>query len=166
MTTSQSPQPSLQIDRYERGWMIAAIALLATFALAVTVAGAAMGIQLPAPELRVNPQTVAMEGPFAQPGVRELAPGRYEAYIMAQTWVFIPREIKVPKGSEITLYVTSRDVQHGFKLEGTNINMMVIPGQVSRLTFRAQKPGTYNFICHEYCGLGHAAMFGTLVVTE
>lgn len=166
MTTTQPPHPSLQIDPYERGWIIAAIALLAVFALAVTVAGAAMGIQLPAPELRVNPQTVTMEGPFAQPGVRELAPGRYEAYILAQTWLFNPREITVPKGSEITLYVTSRDVQHGFKLEGTNINMMVIPGQVSRLTFRAEKPGTYNFICHEYCGLGHAAMFGSLIVTE
>lgn len=166
MTTTQPPEPSLQIDPYERGWIIAAIALLAVFALAVTVAGAAMGIQLPAPELRVNPQTVAMEGPFAQPGVRELAPGRYEAYILTQTWLFNPREITVPKGSEITLYVTSRDVQHGFKLEGTNINMQIVPGQVSRLTFRATKPGTYNFVCHEYCGLGHAAMFGSLIVTE
>lgn len=166
MTTPEAPEQSMHIDPYERGWIIAAIVLLVVFALAVTVAGAAMGIQLPAPELRVDPNTVALEGPFAQPGLRELAPGKYEAYIMAQIWLFNPRQITVPKGSEITFFITSQDVQHGFKLEGTNVNMMVIPGQVSRLTYRADKAGTYNWVCHEYCGLGHATMYGTLTVTE
>ena len=45
---------------------------------------------------------------------------------------------------------------HGFKLEGTNVNMMVIPGQVSSLTYRFDTPGEYNWVCHEYCGTGHA----------
>lgn len=166
MTIQPAPDQSMHIDPYERGWIRATIALLIIFALAVGVAGAAMGVQLPAPEARVDPNTVGLQGPFANPGLRELAPGKYEAYVMAQIWLFNPREITVPKGSEITFYVTSKDVQHGFKLEGTNVNMMVIPGQVSKLTFRADKPGTFNWVCHEYCGLGHAAMFGTLTVTE
>lgn len=164
MTTEPSAE-TIHIDPYERGWIIAAIALLVFFALAVMVAGTALGIQLPAPEARVDPNTVDQTGPFANPGLRELAPGKYEAYILAQIWLFNPRDISVPEGSEVTFYVTSKDVQHGFKLEGTNVNMMVIPGQVSTLTYTANKPGTYNWVCHEYCGLGHAAMFGTLTVT-
>ena len=165
MTIQKSSEPSLHVDRYERGWIIAAVVLLATFALAVTVASFALGIQLPAPEARVDPNAVAQQGPFASPGIRELAPGKYEAFILAQIWFFNPREITVPLGSEVTFYVTSKDVQHGFKLEGTNINLMVIPGQVSKLTYTFDKPGDYNWVCHEYCGLGHAAMFGTLKVT-
>ena len=74
MTTQQpSSEPTMHVDRYERGWMIAAVIMLVSFAVAVTVAGLALGIQLPAPEARVNPQTVAVQGPFAAPGLRELA---------------------------------------------------------------------------------------------
>ncbi len=77
MTTDS--KPSMHIDPYERGWIIATIILLIVFAAAITVAGFAMGIQVPAPAGRVNPQTVAQEGQFATPGLRELAPGKYEA---------------------------------------------------------------------------------------
>ena len=169
MTTppSPTPEPSVHIDPYERGWIIAAIAMLVVFALAVAVASYSLGIQLPSPEARVDPNTITTSGPFANPGLRELAPGRYEAYILAigQGWYFNPREITVPAGSEVTFYITSPDVQHGFKLEGTNVNMMIVPGQVSSLTRRFDEPGTYNWVCHEYCGTGHAAMYGTLTVT-
>ena len=166
MTTQQpSSEPTIHVDRYERGWMIAAVIMLVSFAVAVTVAGLALGIQLPAPEARVNPQNVAAQGPFGAPGLRELAPGRYEAFILAQIWFFNPREITVPVGSVVTFYITSQDVQHGFKLEGTNVNMMIIPGQVSKLSYTFTEPGNYNWVCHEYCGLGHAAMFGTVKVT-
>lgn len=48
----------------------------------------------------------------------------------------------------------------------TNINMMVLPGQVSNLKTTFDKPGTYNVICHEYCGIGHHTMYGQIVVEE
>lgn len=165
--TTAPAEPSMHIDPYERGWIIAAVILLVVFAVAITIASYSLGIQLPAPEGRVNPNTVASSGPFANPGLRELAPGRYEAYILAvgQGWIFRPREISVPVGAEVTFYVTSTDVQHGFKLEGTNVNMMIIPGQVSSLTYRFEKAGKYNWVCHEFCGTGHAAMYGTVTVT-
>ena len=158
-------KPSLHINRLERRWIIASAILLVVFMLAITVTSLAGGIAVPAPVARVNPQTVDKEGPFANPGLRELAPGKYEAYILSQIWSFNPREITVPAGSSVTFYVTSKDVQHGFHLDGTNINMQIVPGQVSKLTAKLDKPGEYNFICHEYCGLGHAAMFGKVIVT-
>ncbi len=155
---------SMHIDPYEKNWIRLSIGLLVVFALAVTIAGFAMGIQVPSPEARVDPRTVADEGPWAEPGLRELAPGKYEAYVLAQTWQFTPREMTIPAGSEVTFYITSKDVQHGFKLQNTNINVMVIPGQVSKLSVKIDEPGRYDYICTEFCGLGHAAMFGTLIV--
>jgi cytochrome c oxidase subunit 2 len=43
---------------------------------------------------------------------------------------------------------------------------MALPGEVSVLTATFDTPGTFNFICHEYCGTLHHTMFGQLVVEE
>jgi heme/copper-type cytochrome/quinol oxidase subunit 2 len=95
---------------------------------------------------------------------RELAPGKFEARLLAQTWSFKPNEIKVKAGSKVTFYVTSKDVMHGFHIDETNVNFMIIPGQVSKLSHTFDKPGTYKIICHEYCGIGHQTMFAQIIV--
>ncbi len=165
MTTEQtSTKASMHVDPYEKRWMGVSIVLLVVFAIAVSVAGFALGFQVPSPEARVDPNAVAVEGPWAEPGLRELSPGKYEAYVLAQTWAFVPREMTIPVGSTVTFYVTSKDVQHGFKLQNTNINVQVVPGQVSKLTYTFDEPGEYVYICTEYCGAAHAAMFGKIYV--
>ncbi len=155
-----------EVDPYEKTWMRIGIATLVFFIALVGVAGYALGFQVPAPEQRVDPKTVAADpnSPWSNPGLRELAPGKYEAYILAQIWFFNPREIEIPAGSTVTFYVTSKDVQHGFKIQDTNINMQILPGYISKLTATFDKPGEYNYICTEYCGSGHAAMFGKIIV--
>lgn len=155
---------SMNMDPYERNWIIISISLAVVFGIIIAVAGFAYGIQVPSPEQRVDPKTVALEGPWADPGLRELSPGKYEAYILAQTWTFLPREMTVPVGSEVTFYITSKDLQHGFKLQDTNLNVQVVPGHVSKLTITLDKPGDYDYVCTEYCGSAHAVMFGTLHV--
>jgi cytochrome c oxidase subunit II len=157
--------PTLHMDPYERGWLVVSLVVLVLFGLTVLVSAFGFGFQVPIPVGQVNPNTVSREGVFANPGLRELAPGKYEAYILAQIWSWTPREITIPAGSEVTFYVTSKDVQHGFELEGTNINMQIVPGQVAKLSHRFDQPGEYNYVCHEYCGAGHAAMYGKLIVT-
>lgn len=163
MTTTQT---GIEIDRYEKWWMWISIAVLVAFVGLVGVAGYAMGFQVPSPEARVDPNTVTTDpnSPWSKPGLRELAPGKYEAYIVAQIWLFNPREIKVPAGSTVTFYITSKDVQHGFKIQDTNINMQILPGYVSKLTVTFDTPGEYPVICTEYCGSGHAAMYSTIIV--
>ena len=164
----------IHIDRTERTYIIISIALLLVFATAIAISSFAYGIQVPLPVERVDPKLITTPGAYpayhfgdpVEERIRELAPGRYEAYIVAQTWAFLPNRITVPKGSTITFYVTSKDVIHGLKLDGTNINMMIIPGEISRLTATFDDPGTYNFVCHEYCGAGHHTMYGQLTVEE
>lgn len=157
----------LHVDRYEGAWMRISAIILAIFFLAVTIAGFAVGFQVPGVYQRIDPTKLYEAGsPFAEPGLRELAPGRYEAYIRAQIWQFTPSEIRIPAGSTVTFYLTSQDVQHGIKITDTNINMMALPGQISRLTATFDRPGTYNFVCHEYCGQLHHTMYGSIIVEE
>lgn len=159
----------IHIDSYERNWMIVSFVLLVLFASAVSVAAFALGIQVPAPEQRVDPRTVVTDpnSPWSNPGLREVSPGVYDAYILARAvpnWEYLPKEITIPVGSRVTFYVTSPDVQHGFKIQNTNANFMVIPGQVSKLTITFNNAGTYNFICTEFCGAGHGVMYGAVIV--
>jgi cytochrome c oxidase subunit 2 len=84
--------------------------------------------------------------------------------MMTYTWAFDPKEIRVPVGSEVTFKITSRDVTHGMYVEKTNINIMIVPGQISEVTHVFDQPGTFAYVCHEYCGVGHQAMSGTIIV--
>ena len=157
---------TMGIDPWEKNWMRFSVVMLLVFFVAVTVAGFAAGYQLPGDDGKVDPRTVTEEGPWSEPGVTEIADGKFEAYVVAQAWNFAPREIVLPVGAEITLYVTSPDLQHGFKVTDTNINVMVVPGQVSKMTFTFDEVGEFPYICHEYCGQGHAAMFGTFKIVS
>ncbi|MEM7130306.1 MAG: cytochrome c oxidase subunit II [Chloroflexota bacterium] len=178
MSDSRSPQDNakivdpmtigepIHVDRYEAFWIRISLVTLVAFGLAIIISSSVFSIQVPGVYQRINPNTLMtpQSSLFANPGLRELAPGQYEAYIRSQIWAFTPSQIRIPAGANITFYVTSQDVQHGFKIAKTNINMMVLPGQISKLTTRFDEPGTYNIICHEYCGIGHHNMYGQIIV--
>lgn len=162
---SASPESGgIGADPYERRWMVISLVLLIAFMVTVTIAGFALGFQVPGNESRVDPRTVADSPPWSEPGLRDLGNGEYTAYVIARQYLYEPRNITVPVGSSVTFYVTSVDVQHGFKLQDTNVNMQVVPGEVSKLTVEFDEPGEFNYICNEFCGIGHAAMFGSVVV--
>jgi cytochrome c oxidase subunit 2 len=168
---NHTEEGALHIEKWEGIWIRVAVGMSVVFIVAITIAALSFGISVPGATARINPTTLNEEGnPFATPGIRELAPGKYEVYMVAQTWNFVPDRIEVPVGSEVTFYLTARDVIHGVKFAETNVNMMALPGQVSTLKATFDKPGTYNYICHEYCGyvagapIGHHTMYGQLIV--
>ncbi len=93
-----------------------------------------------------------------------MGPGRYEVVLLGSAWSWNPAEIRVPAGSEVTFLAAATDVIHGLHIEGTRVNMMLIPGQISRNTFRFEEPGEHLLICHEYCGAAHHLMSGKVIV--
>ena len=84
--------------------------------------------------------------------------------MVAGIWFFTPNEIRVPEGAEVTFVATSRDVIHGLFLPHADVNVMLLPGQISRVTARFPKAGEYPFVCHEYCGIAHHTMAGKVIV--
>lgn len=157
----------LHVDKYEGAWMRLSVVVLVIFFVSIAVSAFSVGFQVPGVYQRIEPdQLFAAGSPWAQPALRELAPGKYEVHIRAQIWIFTPNEIRIPAGSTVTFYATSQDVQHGIKITNTNINMMILPGQVSTLTHTFTRPGTHEFICHEYCGQLHHTMYGRIIVED
>ncbi len=156
----------LHVDRFESAFMQLAVLMLLAFAGAVLIAVFGLGIHLPDVSEPLPPAEVDTTVGFDNPGLRMIHPDWYEAYIVVQAWQFTPSEITVPVGSRVTFFLASKDIIHGFKIEGTNVNIMVIPGQISEVTTTFDKPGTYLFVCHEYCGALHHTMSGTITVVE
>lgn len=163
------------LDTTERRYIIFSVILVFIFGLTLIISSTAFSINLVSPEAQIDPTTLATPGASAYDGfaeapenrVRELSPGKYEAYLIGYAtkgWVWEPEEIRVPVGSEVTFYVTSGDVTHGFRVQDTNINVMVLPGYVSKVTATFDEARSYNVICHEYCGILHHRMAGEIIV--
>ena len=154
----------MNVDFYERLWMWAAAVLIAMFLAAIFIPAAVSAIHPSSHIETLDPTTLADNPEFAAGAVRTTDDGRVVVSVTASTFSFTPDPIEVPSGKPITFRLTSSDVIHGFQVIGTNVNAMVVPGYISQTTVTFDKPGTYAIACHEYCGLLHHAMVGTLLV--
>lgn len=67
-------------------------------------------------------------------------------------------EIRIPVGRPVYLGLSSTDVIHSLWVPALNGKMDTVPGRVTGLTLRADKPGVYRGQCAEYCGEQHARM--------
>ena len=149
---------------YELAWILPSIAIPVGMLAALTVTAFGAGIHLPSVAGSFDSTKVAQTAPFDEPRVAQVGPDRYEVYLTGQIWSFAPNEIRVPAGSTVTFVATSRDVVHGLMIHGANVNTMLLPGQIAKVTTRFDRPGEYPMLCHEYCGIAHHTMWGKLIV--
>jgi cytochrome c oxidase subunit II len=148
----------------EGAWIVPSTAIPAIMLVLLLYATFSAGVHVPGHEQIVDPKLVNQTAPFDNPGVFQRGAGDYEVVMVGQTWAFRPSEIRVPVGSRVTFTTTSQDVIHGLRVEKTNVNIMLIPGQVGRATAHFTQPGEYLLLCHEYCGIAHQTMYGIVVV--
>jgi len=69
-------------------------------------------------------------------------------------------ELVLPAGEPVLLTLRSRDVIHSFFVPALRVKQDVVPGRAIPLWFTIERPGTYELVCAELCGLGHYAMAG------
>jgi cytochrome c oxidase subunit II len=87
------------------------------------------------------------------------------AYIVAQSFAWRP-VLQIRKGETVRLYLSSYDVQHGLSIQPQNLNFQVLPGYVYVVHLTPTETGEFSLICNEYCGLGHHAMSGRILVVD
>ena len=86
--------------------------------------------------------------------------------VTSRRFTFTPNVITVKAGERVVLEVKSVDFTHGMNFPDFNIRADLIPGRVTRIELPAQRAGTYEFLCDNFCGDGHEEMHGKLVVTN
>lgn len=110
------------------------------------------------------PECLPYDKAYEEPKINQLDSTTYQVFSVASMWQFQPSEIYVPVGSEVDFYLTSKDVVHGFNIAQKNINMMAVHGAINKTTVKFDKPGVYDIVCHEYCGVGHQNMRAQVIV--
>jgi cytochrome c oxidase subunit II len=88
-----------------------------------------------------------------------------DIYMVGRMWSWYP-VLKLKKGAEYTLHLSSADINHGFSLYPVNVNFQVVPGYDYGLRVTPSTAGDFRVICNEFCGIGHHLMVGKVVVED
>jgi len=168
--TQPSPSDD-EVDRAERvehRWATISVAILVLLVAMATFAALHLAAMPQARVETVDPRTLHLGGEFIESNLGS-APepdGSVTVRGIGQQYSFTPSCMVLPTNTLITLRATSADVVHGFLIDGTNINLMLVPGYISSLNARFETPGERLMPCHEFCGMGHEGMWGRIKVVD
>lgn len=85
--------------------------------------------------------------------------------VIAKRFQYVPDVIALKAGQTTLLEITSMDFIHGMKIPDLNIRADLPPGRVTQVRVKFDKPGSYDFLCDNFCGDGHEEMSGKFIVT-
>jgi cytochrome c oxidase subunit 2 len=107
-------------------------------------------------------------------GIRKVPEGAMVVRVKAQQWSWQftydnGRQadlLRVPLGKPVKLVMHSQDVLHCLYVPAFRIKEDCVPGMETYLWFTADRPGSYDIFCTEYCGLGHSGMISKVMVMQ
>jgi cytochrome c oxidase subunit 2 len=154
--------------RIERRWTIMSAGLIGLLIGMAIFAGIHKATMPQAWVETANPQTLHISGEFIESNLGSAveADGSVTVRAVGQQFSFTPQCVLVPAGTPITFRATSSDVVHGFLIDHTNINAMLVPGYVSILPAKFDTPGEHPMPCQEFCGMGHEGMWAKVKVID
>jgi heme/copper-type cytochrome/quinol oxidase subunit 2 len=86
--------------------------------------------------------------------------------IEASQFTYSPAVLSVNPGDRVTIELLATDVVHGLSIDGYKLEITSDPGQTARLTFVADRQGSFRFRCTVTCGNLHPFMIGKLQVGQ
>jgi len=84
--------------------------------------------------------------------------------VSAKKFTYDPDEIHLKVGEAVVLELKSLDVVMGFNCPDFKVRSDILPGRVSRVELKPDKPGAFPFFCDIFCGSGHEDMNGAFIV--
>jgi len=84
--------------------------------------------------------------------------------IIAKRYEFVPASVEVVQGERVRLVVKSGDGLHGIGIERFRVSKEIARGATVNIDFTPDAAGEFPILCTEFCGEGHEAMKGVLVV--
>lgn len=147
-------------------WLVGAIiAFLVGMIVYMSVHWAAMP---PVRTETIDPGTLHLSGEFVEANLGSALEddGSVTVRVLANQYSFTPSCVLVPANTPIRIRGTAADVVHGFSVGQSNVNLMLIPGYISNFHTKFEKTGEHVMPCHEYCGVGHAAMWARVRIVD
>ena len=152
----------------ERRWATICVLIVAVFVAVAAFGGIHQAAMPQARVETISPTRLHLSGEFVETNLGSAVEpdGSVTVRAVGQQYSFTPQCMIVPTDMPITFRAASPDVIHGFLIEGTNVNTMLVPGYVSTISARFDKPGDHLMPCHEYCGVGHEGMWAKVRVID
>ncbi|MGB3391787.1 MAG: cytochrome c oxidase subunit II [Pseudaminobacter sp.] len=73
-------------------------------------------------------------------------------------------DLHLPVGKPVKVLMRSIDVLHNFYVPEFRAKMDMVPGSVTYFWFTPTRTGTFEILCAELCGQGHAFMRGVVMI--
>jgi cytochrome c oxidase subunit 2 len=164
----QSPESDGGGKRTERIWARSMTAIIVAMVGVVVFTSAHWGMNPPSQVETIDSTALHRGGEFAEGnlGTFIVPNGSAVVRVVAQQYAFVPNCILVPAGVPVQMRLASADVVHGFLVQGTNVNVMVVPGYVTTLHTTFRDSGERLMPCHEFCGVGHQAMWARVRIVD
>ncbi len=168
---------SMHLHKFEKVWLIFGTGSLLLFLLVIGVGAFYKGTHPSSHLETIDLKNIESHEAF-QPdnlGVTQVKEDQYIVNFVASAFNYDfgvddngkpLKKIRIPKGSTVLFQATTKDVIHGYQVAGTNVNMMLEPGYISRYETVMDETGEFTIVCNEYCGLGHHQMFASVEVYE
>jgi cytochrome c oxidase subunit 2 len=152
----------------ERLWVLFVTATIVLLVVVIVFTSAFWGFHPPSQVETIDATALHESGEFSEAnlGTVIVADGSAVVRVVAQQYAFVPNCLVVPAGKPVLIRLASADVVHGFIVQGTNVNAMVLPGYVTTVRTTFAEPGEHLMPCHEFCGVGHQAMWAHVRVVE
>lgn len=155
-------------ERVERRWATVAVLIIVFMAGMAAFAGIHNATMPQSTVETIDPTTIHLDGEFIESNLGSAveADGSVTVRAIGQQYSFSPPCIVVPAETPLTFRATSADVVHGFLIQGTNINTMLVPGYVSVQKASFAAPGEHLMPCQEFCSVGHEGMWARVKVVD
>lgn len=154
------------IVKTERRWFLAMAAMLGVMLAVIVLTGIGQMLHPLSDVETIDPATLHLQGEFVESNLGSAVEpdSSITVRIIAEQYMFVPHCAVVPASTPVRFRLTSADVVHGFFVQSTNTNAMVVPGYITNVRTSFERPGTYQMPCDEFCGFGHHAMAARVVV--
>ena len=160
------PGSELVAARYEARWALAMGAFILLLLAMIVFTGVHFASMPPSRVETIDATTLDLRGEFVEGNLGTyVAPdGKVFVHLLAEQYAFRPSCLLLPEGVPVTFRMTSADVVHGLDIMGTNVNTMLVPGYISTFVASIRGVGVHAMPCHEFCGMGHEAMWARIVI--
>ena len=168
ISATAKPPPAGEKPGAERLWVIFVTATIVMLVGVVVYTSVHLGFHLPSQVETIDSTSLHKGGEFSESNLGTvIAPdGSAVVRVVAQQYAFVPNCLVVPAGKPVTFRLASADAVHGFVVDGTNVNAMVVPGYVTTVRTIFREPGERLMPCHEFCGIGHQTMWAHVRIVE
>lgn len=129
----------------------------------------AVRVEVTAEQFRWNFRYPGPDGRYGatRPALRDAAEGNplgLDRSDAAAADDIVTATLAIPADRDVEITLRSHDVIHSFFVPSLRFKQDAMPGMDILLHIRAERPGDYDLVCAELCGIGHNSMNAKLRV--